>query len=95
MANKMVQKDERTNFTEMASYSYGYKFLAFGLLFDIMYKSFRFNESSWDLFSIIIVSGFVMTLYQYKQKILGTSWIKTVTLTIVIAIIAAIVLTLS
>jgi len=94
MTDKMVEKDERTTFIETASYSYGYKFLAFGLLLDIMYRSFSLNESPWDLFAIIIISGFAMTVYQCKQKILGNSWIKTVALTIVIAIISAIVLAL-
>jgi hypothetical protein len=94
MTDKIVEKDERTTFIEMASYSYGYKFLAFGLLLDIMYRSFRFNEAPWDLFALIIISGFAMTIYQYKQKILGKSWIKTVAFTILIAIISALVLTL-
>ena len=90
MINKTVEKDERTSFIERASYSYGYKTLAFGLLLDIIYRSFMFNESPWDLFAIIIISGFTMTAYQYKQKILGKNWLKTITLTIVIAIIIAI-----
>jgi hypothetical protein len=94
MTKKMVQKDERTAFVEMASYSYGYKILSFGLLIDIMYRSFRYNEAPWDLFAIIIISSFAMTIYQYKHKILGTSWIKTNASTIVISIICAIVLTL-
>jgi uncharacterized membrane protein YsdA (DUF1294 family) len=94
MIKKMINKDERTTFIENASFSFGYKFLAFALLIDIMYRSFRFNESPWDLFAIIITSGFVMSAYQYKHKILGKSWFKTVALTFVIAIISAILLVL-
>lgn len=89
MNRKMIEKDERTAFIENASFSYGYKFLAFALLFDIMYRSLKFNESPWDLFAVIIISGFVVTAYQYKQKILGKSWSKAVALTIVIAGISA------
>ena len=72
---------------KMLATKFGYKFLAFALLLDVMYRSFRFNEAPWDLLAIIIISGFVMTIYQYKQKILGKSWIKTIALTIVIALV--------
>lgn len=95
MTNKTIEKDERTTFVENTSYSYGYKFVAFALLLDIMYRSFRFNEAPWDLFAIIIISGFVMTVFQYKQKIIGKSWIRTIALTFLIAIISAILLALS
>jgi phosphoglycerol transferase MdoB-like AlkP superfamily enzyme len=94
MVKKVVEKDERTTFFENVSFSYGYKFLTFALLFDIAYKSFRFNESSWDLFAIMIASGFIMTVYQYHKKILGKSWIRTVAFAFVIAIIAAVLLVL-
>lgn len=94
MIKKMVEKDERTTFIENASFSYGYKFLSFALLLDIMFRSFWLNETPWDLFAIIIISGFAMTVYQYKQKILGKSWIKTVGLTIIMGIISAVILLL-
>ena len=94
MNKKIVERDERTAFIENASFSYGYKFLSFALLLDIMFRSFRLNEAPWDLFTIIILSGFAMTAYQYKQKILGKSWLTTVGLTIIISIISAIILAL-
>lgn len=94
MTDKMVEKDERTNFIEKVSYSYGYKFIVYALLLDIMYRSFRFNEAPWDLFAIIIISGFVMTVYQYKQKILGNGWIKAIVITFAIAIISAVLIAL-
>jgi hypothetical protein len=94
MNNKMVEKDERTTSIENASYSYGYKFLTFALLLDVMYRSFRFNEAPWDLLAIVITSGFAMTIYQYKQKILGKSWIKIAVLTMGVAIVSAAVVAL-
>lgn len=66
---KKIEKDERTTFIENKSYKYGCFIFNFGLLIDIMYRSIRFNESSWDLFGLLFLSGFVMTAYQYKQKI--------------------------
>jgi hypothetical protein len=92
MANKRIEKDERTAFIENISYGYGYKFISFALLFDIMYRSFRYNETSWDLFAIIILSSSAMTIYQHRQKILGKSWLKTVGLTFIVAIVSAIII---
>jgi hypothetical protein len=86
MLKKMVEKDERTSFIENVSYSYGYKFIANALLIDVVYRSYKLNEAPWDLLAIVILSGFIMTIYQYKQKILGKMWLK---LTILIAIISA------
>jgi hypothetical protein len=70
MPNKVVEKDERTTFIENISHKYGYNFIAFALLIDVMYRSIMLNEAPWDLLGIIITSGFVMAIYQYQQKIL-------------------------
>jgi len=93
--DRVSEKDERTTFIENVSYSYGYKFLAYALLLDIMYRSFRFNEAQWDLFALIITSGFVMTIYQWKQNILGKSWSRTIAFTFGIALVVAILLVLA
>lgn len=91
MANKRIEKDERTAFIEKISYGYGYKFITFALLLDIIYRSFRYNEAPWDLFAIIILSGLGMTLYQHRQKILGFGWLKIVALTLTVAVFSAII----
>jgi lysylphosphatidylglycerol synthetase-like protein (DUF2156 family) len=92
MTNKMVGKDERTTFIQNVSYKFGYNFIAFALLLDVMYRGLKFNEAPWDLLVIIIISGLVMTFYQYMQKTLEITWIKTVALTLVIASIFAFLL---
>lgn len=90
MFNKKIEKDERTTFIENKSYKYGCFIFNFGLLIDIMYKSIRFNESSWDLFGLLFLSGFVMTAYQYKQKIFsGNSQKNYLLLIIFVAVIGA------
>jgi len=91
MNNNMVQKDERTTFIENISYKYGYTFIAFALLLDVMYRSLKLDEAPWDLLGIIIISGLVMSIYQYQQRILGRRWIRTMILTVVIAFICALV----
>jgi hypothetical protein len=92
MTNKIVEKDERTTFIENISYRYGYNFIVFALLFDVMYRSAILNEAPWDLLGINIISGLVMTIYQYKHKILGKTWRKNIVLTVVIALIFGIIL---
>lgn len=89
MTNKMITKDERTTFIENISYKFGYNFIAFTLLLDVVYRALRFNEAPWDLLVIVIISGLVMTVYQYRKKILGKTWIKTVAITFVATFIIA------
>ena len=76
MLIKKTEKDERTIFIENKSYKYGCLIFNFGLLIDIMYRSIRFNEAPWDLFGLIFLSGFVTTVYQYKQNIFTKNWIR-------------------
>lgn len=94
-ANK-IEKDERTTFIENQSYRYGYIVLNFGILIDIMYRSFRLNEASWDLFGLIFLGGMVTTVYQYRNKIFTKRWIRDILLLIVVsAIVAAVVMFLA
>lgn len=94
MASKMVEKDERTTFIENISYKFGYLFITFALLFDVAYRSLKLNEAPWDLLALIITSGLVTLLHQYKHKILGKSWIKKTIYVFAIAFIIAIVMVL-
>lgn len=94
MTNKMIEKDERTTFIENFSYTIGYKFIAYALLLDVIYRSIKFNEAPWDLLAIVIISGIVTTIYQYKQKILVKNWLKTIcVMSIITAIVAFIMAT--
>lgn len=92
MTNKMITKDERTTFIENISYKFGYNFIAFTLLLDVVYRGLRFNEAPWDLLAIVIISGLVMTVYQYRKKILGKTWLKTVAITFVVTFIIAFII---
>lgn len=94
MTNKMVEKDERTTFIENFSYTIGYKFIAYALLLDVIYRSIKFNEAPWDLLAIVIISGIVTTIYQYKQKILVKNWLRTIWfMSIITAIVAFVIVT--
>ncbi len=96
MSAKKIEKDERTTFIENQSYRFAYIVLNFGILIDIMYRSFRLNEAPWDLFGLIFLGGMVTTVYQYRNKIFTKRWIRDILLLIVVsAIVAAVVMFLA
>lgn len=94
MLFKKIEKDERTTFIENKSSKYGCNILNFGILIDIMYRSIRFNEAAWDLFGLLFLSGFVMTVYQYRQKIFSKNWVRNYLLLIFFTAILGAVLAL-
>lgn len=93
MANpERVERDERTEFVERASYVLGYRLLAYALLLDVIYRSLRLGEAAWDLLGLVIVSGAVLALYQYRHRILGRRWLRMAALPIGIAMVLAFLL---
>lgn len=88
-----IERDERTVVVEKASYSLAYIFMGFALLLDIAYRSFVKGESSFDLLAIIVLSGFISTVYQAKHKILNQGWVKLIILAISISVFIAILIT--
>jgi hypothetical protein len=89
MSAKKIDKDERTTFIENQSYRYGYIVMNFGILFDIMYRSFKLNEASWDLFGLIFLGGLVTTVHQYRYKIFTKKWTRDILLLIALSAIVA------
>ncbi len=88
MNNKTV-KDERATFIENVSCKFGYNLITYTLLIDVIYRALVLDEAAWDLLGIIIISGLVMTLYQYKQKILEKNWLKTVVISSLVSFVVA------
>ena len=84
-----TERDERTATIENASYGLAYKVLAFGLLLDVMYRSLRFGNPTWDLLGLVLVSGVVLTAYQSRHAILGKSWTRLAVLAVVTGLIIA------
>lgn len=88
------EKDERTTFIKNQSYRYDYLILNYGILIDIIYRSIRFKEASWDLFGLIFLSGLVTSAYQYRYKILSKNWVKSILLLMLIAAVSAAIIML-
>ena len=95
---KEIQRDERTITVENISFSLGYKFVCFALLFDVAYRAFKNGETSWDLMAIVILSGVLTTAYQVRNKILNRglarNFIITVTISCIVAMMAVLALTI-
>lgn len=89
---EIVERDERTEAIENASYKLGYQILAYGILVDIMLRAFRFAEAPWDLFALVIFAGLVLTVYQWRSRILTSRWVKLATLAFAIALAVGVVL---
>ncbi len=86
------EHDERTEVVENASYKLGYQILAYGILVDIMLRAFRFKETDWDLFALVILAGVVMSVYQWRRNTLTGRWAKLATLAFAIALAVGVVL---
>lgn len=90
--HQVVARDERTLAIENASCGWAYVLLTYALLLDVMYRGLVRQEAAWDLMAMVIGGGIFCSLYQARQKALPRGWfIKTVLVSCVAAVIAAIV----
>jgi len=75
MKTQPVLKDERTLAVENSSYRWAYFVLTFGVLVVVAYRSFWWREAHWDLLALVILSGFVASMYQGAYRILSRRWV--------------------
>ncbi|MDP8244687.1 MAG: DUF6442 family protein [Candidatus Hinthialibacter antarcticus] len=91
-----VMHDERTHAVENAGYKWAYIFMSFGMLIDVMIRSFIFEQAAWDLLAFVVLGGAVATFHQYRQNALPQRYAKgaiiVVILSGVIAFIVAAIL---
>jgi len=92
MTNRAVDRDERTIAVENASYRWGYLFVSFAVLLSVAYRGFALKQASWDLLAIVILGGFVTTVYQRNQRILTMRWARLTVFGVALAIVIAAVL---
>ncbi len=91
MNDQPIIKDERTKSVENASYKPGFIIICFGLLIDIIIRSFFYNEAPWDLFALVIVGSWASTIYQARQKILPPNfWRSMLILGVATAVLSAV-----
>jgi hypothetical protein len=85
MTPALVQRDERAVMVENASYRWAYLVISFGLLVEVIYRSYFRNESSWDLFALVILGGGVATTYQRAHKVFNAHSIRFAVIAMVVA----------
>lgn len=74
MMTQVVERDERTAAVENASYRLAYMVLTYGLLISAAYRSFAYEQATWDLLGLVVVGGAIATLYQGRSRILTRRW---------------------
>jgi hypothetical protein len=89
-----VDRDERTVAVENASYRWAYRVMSFGVLVLVMYRAFVVDESSWDLLALVIISGFIPSVYQSYHRVLTVRWARTQVIAIVAGAVVALLVAL-
>ena len=90
-----IDRDERTVAVEDASYRWGYRFLSFGVLVLAAYRSLARDESIWDLLALVILGGFLPSVYQGYHRVLTARWARTQVIAFVAAAIVALLVWLA
>jgi hypothetical protein len=72
-----LDRDERTLTVENASYRWAYHVISFGLLVIVAYRSFTWDEASWDLLALVVLGGVVASGYQLSHRVLTKRWLIT------------------
>jgi hypothetical protein len=86
-----LTSDERSAIM-MRGNMWAYNFLAFALLFDIMYRSMIFGEAAWDLLAFLFASGVISIVYTARHKALNRNNVMGMSLlALLAAVIAAVV----
>jgi hypothetical protein len=92
MSEKPILKDERTRAVENASGQFGFVILLFGLMLDIIARSWFYGESNWDLFALVVISSLAATVYQATHRILPPHFMRSLlVLGAACAVLAAVV----
>ena len=84
MTARPVEHDERTLAVQNAGYRLAYHLVVFGLLGSIAWRGFARDETSWDLFGLILASGFAATFVQARGRTIGRRWLMLATLALVV-----------
>ena len=90
MKNSPIIRDERYFAVENASFRIGYMIISYGLLLLIIFRSFAYHESNWDLMALVVISSIAATIYQIVHKTVHFS-MKWIYFFIAITLLAAIV----
>ncbi len=72
---RSVERDERTQAIENASYRLAATILLFGLLGLAVVRSYFFNQNTWDLLGLAILGSLSATIYQAYHRVITRRWL--------------------
>src|SRR5512140_1556110 len=72
--DRLIPRDERETSVDQAADRLSYLVLSFGLLAIVAYRSLALHEASWDLLSLVILGGFVGTIYRIRRRVVSRRW---------------------
>jgi len=64
--------DERTRAVSDHGNAIAYGILIYGLLLDVMVRSFVYGQQAWDLMGLVIAGGLVSWFYQQRARIFSS-----------------------
>jgi hypothetical protein len=67
----------------------------FGVLVLVMYRAFILDQSSWDLLALVIIGGFVPSVYQGYHRVLTPRWARMQVIAIVAGAVVALLVALA
>ena len=69
-----IERDERTEAVENASYKWAFHFVCFALLGDVAMRSLWLGQAAWDLLFLVVFCGGLTSAYQQAHHVLGRRW---------------------
>lgn len=70
-----VERDERTQAVENASYRIAAYISLFGLLGLAVVRSYFFNQDTWDLLGLALLGSLSATIYQAYHRVIARRWL--------------------
>ena len=93
--SQVVQTDERIEGLRMGVGAIQGRILSFGLLLDVMFRAWRYNDACWDLFGLLLFAGAVSALYQWRHQGFAPRDGRLLTVSLILAALLAALLVLS
>lgn len=85
-----IERDERTEAVENASYKWAYSFVSFALLGDVVWRSVWLGQAAWDLMFLVVFGGGLAAAYQQAHHILGPRrWMKSTCVAVLVGLFTA------
>ena len=91
----LLTRDEREQSVDLAADRLAFVVLAFGILLDVMYRSFVLGEASWDLIGLVIVAGAAGFAVRWHAGVASPVWLAVRFATVVVAAVLAAVLVIA